>query len=64
MASAVAGVAAMGALCGAMVPFANMAAVGLLAHHGQGRLWRELSRNPPIIAGCALVLGLFRPARA
>lgn len=47
------GVATMGALCGAMVPFANMAAVGLLAHHGQGRLWRELSRNPLIIATLA-----------
>lgn len=47
------GVAAMGALCGAMVPFANMAAVGLLAHHGQGRLGRELSRNPLIIATLA-----------
>ncbi len=45
-----AGVAAMGALCGAMVPFANMAAVGFLAHHGQGRLWTELARNPLIIA--------------
>ncbi|MDD3354994.1 AEC family transporter [Zoogloea sp.] len=48
-----AGVAAMGALCGAMVPFANMAAVGLLAHHGQGRPWHELSRNPLIIATLA-----------
>lgn len=48
-----AGVAAMGALCGAMVPFANMAAVGLLAHHGQGRLGRELVRNPLIIATLA-----------
>lgn len=48
-----AGVAAMGALCGAMVPFANMAAVGLLAHHGQGRLGRELARNPLIIATLA-----------
>lgn len=47
------GVAAMGALCGAMVPFANMAAVGLLAHHGEGRLWRELSRNPLILATVA-----------
>ena len=33
-----AGVATMGALCGAMVPFANMAAVAMLARHGQGRL--------------------------
>jgi len=48
-----AGVAAMGALCGAMVPFANMAAVGFLAHHGQGRLGRELVRNPLIIATLA-----------
>ena len=48
-----AGVAAMGALCGAMVPFANMAAVGFLAHHGQGRLLRELARNPLVIATLA-----------
>ncbi|MCK6393968.1 AEC family transporter [Zoogloea sp.] len=48
-----AGVAAMGALCGAMVPFANMAAVGFLAHHGQGRLGRELARNPLIVATLA-----------
>ena len=43
----------MGALCGALVPFANMAAVTLLAHHGQGRLGRELARNPLIIATVA-----------
>ena len=48
-----AGVATMGALCGAMVPFANMAAVTLLARHGQGRLGRELARNPLIIATVA-----------
>ena len=48
-----AGVAAMGALCGAMVPFANMAAVGLLAHHGQGNLGRELARNPLVLATLA-----------
>lgn len=48
-----AGVAAMGALCGAMVPFANMAAVGMLAHHGQASLGRELVRNPLIIATLA-----------
>ena len=48
-----AGVASMGALCGAMVPFANMAAVTLLARHGQGRLGRELARNPLIIATVA-----------
>ena len=47
------GLAMMGALCGAMVPFANMAAVGMLARHGQGRLLRELVRNPLIIATLA-----------
>lgn len=47
------GLAMMGALCGAMVPFANMAAVGMLARHGQGRLLRELLRNPLIIATLA-----------
>jgi hypothetical protein len=47
------GLAMMGALCGAMVPFANMAAVGMLARHGQGRLLRELLRNPLIIATVA-----------
>lgn len=48
-----AGVATMGALCGAMVPFANMAAVTMLAHHGQGRVLRELARNPLIVATLA-----------
>ena len=61
-----AGVAAMGALCGAMVPFANMAAVAMLARHGQGRLGRELARNPLIVAtlaGMAFSLsGLTLPA--
>lgn len=63
-----AGVAAMGALCGAMVPFANMAAVGMMARHGQGRLLRELLRNPLIIATvlglAANLLGLGLPAWA
>lgn len=48
-----AGVATMGALCGAMVPFANMAAVAMLVRHGQGRLWQELAKNPLIIATLA-----------
>ncbi len=48
-----AGVATMGALCGAMVPFANIAAVGMLARHGQGRLLRELVRNPLVLATLA-----------
>ena len=47
------GLAMMGALCGAMVPFANMAAVGMMARHGQGRLLQELLRNPLIIATVA-----------
>lgn len=48
------GVAAMGALCGAMVPFANMAAVTMLVRHGQGgRLLPELARNPLILATLA-----------
>lgn len=45
-----AGVALMGVLCGAMVPFANIMAVGMMARHGQGRLLGELVRNPLIIA--------------
>jgi predicted permease len=51
-----AGVAAMGALCGAMVPFANVAAVSMMARHGQGSLWRELSRNPLVLATLAGLL--------
>lgn len=48
-----AGVALMGGLCGAMVPFANLMAVGMLARHGQGSLLRELSRNPLVLATLA-----------
>jgi malonate transporter len=47
------GVATMGALSGLMVPFANIFAVGMLARHGQGGLWRELARNPLVIATLA-----------
>ena len=47
------GVAAMGALCGAMVPFANIAAVGMMARHGQGRIVREIVRNPLVLATIA-----------
>lgn len=42
------GIAAMGVLIGAMVPFANMAAVWMLARHGELGLWREVLRNPLI----------------
>lgn len=45
-----AGLALMGALCGMMVPFANVMAVGMLARHGQGGIVRELVRNPLVIA--------------
>ena len=62
------GVATMGTLCGAMVPFANLAAVAMIARHGQGRLLRELSRNPLILATLAGLLfnlgGLTVPAPA
>lgn len=51
-----AGISTMGVLCGAMVPFANIAAVGLLARHGEGRVLRELARNPLIIATLAGLL--------
>jgi hypothetical protein len=51
-----AGIAAMGALAGAMVPFANIMAVGMLARHGQGGLLRELSRNPLVLATVAGLL--------
>lgn len=52
-----AGIAAMGILVGAMVPFANMAAVWMLARHGELGLWREAMRNPLIwstVVGLAL----------
>lgn len=48
-----AGVALMGALCGLMVPFANIMAVGMLARHGQAGAIRELVRNPLVIATLA-----------
>lgn len=48
-----AGVALMGTLCGMMVPFANIMAVGMLARHGQGGLVRELVRNPLVLATLA-----------
>lgn len=48
-----AGVAMMGGLAGAMVPFANIMAVSLLARHGQISVMRELLRNPLVIATLA-----------
>ncbi|PTD95450.1 AEC family transporter [Pseudothauera lacus] len=47
------GVATMGAMSGAMVPFANILAVSMLARHGQGSLARELLRNPLVLATLA-----------
>ena len=41
-----AGIAAMGLLAGGMVPFANIAAVWMLARHGETSVWRELAKNP------------------
>lgn len=48
-----AGIAAMGLLTGAMVPLANAAAVGMLARYGSASVWRELARNPLILATLA-----------
>lgn len=45
-----AGIAAMGLLAGGMVPFANIAAVWMLARHGQTSVWRELAKNPLFLA--------------
>jgi predicted permease len=63
-----AGIAAMGVLGGAMVPFANLAAVWMLARHGEVSVWRELSRNPLVLATLAGLLwnaaGLALPAPA
>ncbi|MCS6763337.1 MAG: AEC family transporter [Candidatus Protistobacter heckmanni] len=49
------GIALMAVLVGAMVPLVNIAAVWSLAARGQSGLWKELARNPLIIA---TVLGL------
>lgn len=50
------GISLMGVLCGALVPLANLMAVGLLARHGEGRIVRELLRNPLILATLAGLL--------
>jgi len=47
------GIAAMGLLTGAMVPLANLAAVWALARHGSLGVWRELAKNPLILATLA-----------
>jgi hypothetical protein len=48
-----AGIAAMGLLSGAMVPPANIAAVGMLARQGNASLWRELAKNPLVLGTLA-----------
>lgn len=45
-----AGIAAMGLLGGAMVPLANIAAVWMLARHGESSVVRELAKNPLLLA--------------
>jgi predicted permease len=51
-----AGIAAMGLLAGGMVPFANIAAVWMLARHGTTSVWRELAKNPLFLATLAALL--------
>jgi len=54
------GVLLLAVLIGVCVPLFNVAAVWPMARHGQGRLWRELARNPLIIAtAAALVVNLM-----
>jgi len=43
-----AGIATMGLLVGAAVPLVNLIAVGVLARHGDARLFQEIARNPLI----------------
>lgn len=53
------GIATMGLVVGVTVPFVNLAAVFMLARHGEASLWREVARNPLIWATAAgLVLNL------
>ena len=60
------GIAAMGIVVGLMVPPANLAAVWMLARHGEAGVLRELARNPLILATLAGIaanlLGLEFPA--
>jgi predicted permease len=45
-----AGVALMSLLVGVLVPVVNVAAVAMLARGGESSFWRELARNPLILA--------------
>ena len=61
------GIAAMAIVVGVMVPPANMAAVWMLARHGEASVWRELARNPLILATLAGVtanVAGFQPPEA
>ncbi|UIF86779.1 AEC family transporter [Cupriavidus sp. UYPR2.512] len=59
------GLALMAVIVGCTVPLCNVAAVWALARHGQTALWKELARNPLILAtaGGLLtnLLGLHAP---
>ncbi len=58
------GIAAMAIVIGLMVPPANLAAVWMLARHGEAGVWRELARNPLVLAtlaGIAANLAGFAP---
>lgn len=48
-----AGIALMGVVCGVMIPLMNFVAVWMLVRHGSLNVWRELARNPLIIATIA-----------
>ena len=53
------GIATMGLIVGAAVPLANLVSVWMLARHGELALWREIVRNPLILATvCGFVLNL------
>lgn len=60
------GIAAMAIVVGAMVPPANVAAVWMLARHGELNVWRELARNPLVLAAlsglCFNLAGFTAPA--
>ncbi len=58
------GIATMGLIVGAAVPFANLVSVWMLARHGEVGLWREVARNPLIwgtATGFLLNLAGFLP---
>lgn len=60
------GIATMGLIVGAAVPFANLVSVWMLARHGEVGVWREVAKNP-LIWGTATgfvlnLLGFVPPA--